>query len=338
MTDKNRILLDHGSGGLATQELITQILLPALYNPLLAELEDSAVIEPFNGRIAYTTDSYVVDPIFFPGGDIGSLAVNGTINDLAMRGARPLYLSVGLILEEGFAMKDLQKIVKSISKASKAADVKVVTGDTKVVPTGKVDKIFINTSGIGMLPVEANLSSNNARPGDVIMLSGTLADHGITILNTRLGNVIEGNIKSDTMALHRLVQTLFASARSDLHTLRDPTRGGIATCLIEIAGKAGVSMVLDEQKIPIKREVKTACELLGLDPLYLANEGKCVFLVAPDSAESALQAARSCSEGREAAIVGKVTEGAPGHVTMKTTVGGTRVISPLSGEPLPRIC
>lgn len=336
---KNKtILLEHGSGGLAGQELISRLFLTHLGNPVLSSLEDSAIIETSTGRLAFSTDSYTVDPIFFPGGDIGLLAVHGTINDLAMRGARPLCLSLGVILEEGLLISDLENIVLSIKEASEKAGVPVVTGDTKVVPNGKGDKIFINTSGIGIVPDGVNISVKEARPGDIIMLSGTIADHGVAILTRRAGISIQGDLKSDTMALHMLVQLLVETLPEAVHTMRDPTRGGIATAFNEIAKTAGVGMDIEESKIPIRPEVEAACELLGLDPLYLASEGKFLALVAPEYAAQALDMIRLQPEGRDAAIIGRVTKDPANRVVLKTAVGGARLVESLSGEPLPRIC
>ncbi len=332
------ILLDHGSGGLASQELIGNLFLKYLDNPTLRSLEDSAIIENQPGKLAFTTDSYVVDPIFFPGGDIGKLAVHGTINDLAMRGARPLCLSLGLILEEGMPLDELERVIISISEACKEADVPIVCGDTKVVPKGKGDKIFINTSGIGIVAEEINISSKNARSGDTIILSGTLGDHGITIMTRRAGIQVEGDLKSDTMSLHRLVEKLLAEIPDAVRTLRDPTRGGVATSLNEIAAASGLAIELRDEDLPVRPNVRAACEMLGLEPLYLANEGKCLLVVSSDKAEQALSIMRSTVEGAEAVIIGKMTEGKAGRVVINTPVGGTRVVTPLHGEPLPRIC
>ena len=332
------ILLDHGSGGRASQELIGELFLRYLDSPILHRLEDSAVLEPQTGRLAFSTDSYVVDPIFFPGGNIGELAVNGTLNDLAMRGARPLCLSLGLILEEGLAVEDLEKIIVSIARASRQAGVPVVTGDTKVVPRGKADKIFINTSGIGVVESDCEITADRAMAGDKIILSGTLADHGITILTRRAGLEVAGELQSDTMALHSLVEQLTRKLPGAVHTLRDPTRGGLATSLSEIAAAAGLCMTLAESALPVRPAVAAACELMGLDPLYLANEGKCVALVDAGRADEVLALMRSTEEGREAAIIGEVTADYPGRVVLKTAIGGERLVEPLSGEPLPRIC
>jgi hydrogenase expression/formation protein HypE len=337
MADKT-ILLDHGSGGLASQELISNLFLKHLDNPVLRGLEDSAIIENQPGQLAFTTDSYVVDPLFFPGGDIGQLAVHGTINDLAMRGAKPICLSLGLILEEGMSMADLEKIIISISEASKEADVPIVTGDTKVVPRGKGDKLFVNTSGIGIVSEEISLSSQNAVAGDAIILSGSMGDHGITIMTRRAGISLEGNLRSDTMALHRLVARLLLEFGDAIHAFRDPTRGGVATSLNEIAANSGLSIVMEEEKLPVRPEVRAACEILGLEPLYLANEGKCLAVVDGSRADDILEAMRNTTEGKEAAIIGRVIEGKAGRVLINTPIGGSRVVTPLHGEPLPRIC
>jgi len=331
------ILLDHGSGGLASRELIKGFV-RRLDNPALNELEDCAVLNFGSGRLAFSTDSYVVDPVFFPGGNIGDLAVHGTINDLAMRGARPNALSLGLILEEGLPLADLEQIADSIALASETAKVHVVTGDTKVVPHRKGDKIFINTSGIGLVPEEVDISARNARPGDRIILSGTMADHGITIMVARSNLAFDGGLASDTMALHGLTAALSEQLGAGLHTMRDPTRGGVATTLCEIAESAGVAMILDEAAIPVRPQVRTACELLGLDPLYLANEGKCLALVAAERVDQALAIMHQRPEGLDAAIIGRVEAAPAGRVEMKTLIGGSRLVTPLTGEPLPRIC
>ncbi len=332
------ILLDHGSGGLASQELIGKLFLKYLDSPILHGLEDSAVLENKAGRLAFTTDSYVVDPIFFPGGDIGKLAVHGTINDLAMRGAVPLCLSLGLILEEGFELQELEKIIASIAESCRESGVAIVTGDTKVVPKGKGDKIFINTSGIGHVPDGIEISSMNAKAGDNIILSGTMGDHGITIMTRRAGIAMEGKLESDTMALHGMVQKLLTEIPGAIHTLRDPTRGGVATSLNEIAANSGLSIEMKEEELPVRAEVRAACEILGLEPLYLANEGKCLVVVQEDKTEQALSIMRSCKEGIEAKVIGKLVSGKPGRVVINTPIGGSRVVTPLHGEPLPRIC
>jgi hydrogenase expression/formation protein HypE len=339
MKSKKKILLDHGSGGIASQQLISSIFLKHLDNSILASLEDSAVMENHPGKLAFSTDSYVVDPIFFPGGDIGTLAVHGTINDIAMRGARPLCLSLGLILEEGLDLDDLERVIVSIAKCSKSAGVPIVTGDTKVVPRGKCDKIFINTSGIGIVAEGVDVSSAVAKDGDVIILSGSMGDHGITIMTRRAGITLEGNLASDSAALHELVALLLDKLPAGtLHTLRDPTRGGVATSLNEIAAAAGLAVEIDDQAIPVTSEVRAACEIMGLDPLYLANEGKCLVLVAAEQAEEALRLMQSCAVGTDAAIIGSLKAGKAGQVILRTSIGGSRIITPLQGEPLPRIC
>ena len=337
MSDK-MILLDHGSGGLASQELISDLFLKHLDNPILNSLEDSAILENHGGRIAFTTDSYVVDPIFFPGGDIGKLAVHGTINDLAMRGAQPHALSLGLILEEGLLFDELEKIIISIAEACNEAGVYIVTGDTKVVPKGKGDKIFINTSGVGFVADGIDISSKYAQEGDAVILSGTMGDHGITIMTRRAGIAVQGDLRSDTMALHRLVAKLLEELPESVHTLRDPTRGGVASTLNEIAENSGLSIELNDQDLPVRPQVNAACELLGLEPLYLANEGKCLVIVAGDMADEALKIMRATKEGKEAAIIGKLVAGKAGRVVINTPVGGARVVTPLHGMPLPRIC
>lgn len=334
----NTILLDHGSGGIASQDLITNLFLKYLDNPILRTLEDSAVLDRQPGRLAFSTDSYVVDPIFFPGGDIGKLAVHGTINDLAMRGAQPLCLSLGVILEEGMDIDDLEKIVISIGQASEASGVPIVTGDTKVVPRGKGDKIFINTSGIGVVPDNISISSKNGQPGDAVILSGSMGDHGITIMTRRAGISMDGNLKSDTMSLHKMVSRVLTEFPGAVHTLRDPTRGGVATSLNEIAASCNLSIIMDEECLPIRPEVRAACEILGLEALFLANEGKCLAIVDGAQADAILDLMRTTDEGREAVIIGKLVEGKGGRVLINTPVGGSRVVTPLHGEPLPRIC
>lgn len=336
---QKKILLDHGSGGIASQELISGLFLKHLDNSVLASLEDSAVIDNHPGKLAFSTDSYVVDPIFFPGGDIGTLAVHGTVNDLAMRGARPLCLSLGLILEEGLDLDDLERVIISIAECTKSAEVPIVTGDTKVVPRGKCDKIFINTSGIGVVAEGVSVSSTMAKEGDAILLSGSMGDHGITIMTRRAGISLDGNLASDSAALHGLVAVLLDTLpQGSLHTLRDPTRGGVATSLNEIAAASGLAVEIDDQAIPVHNEVRAACEIMGLDPLYLANEGKCLVLVAGEQADAALKCLQATAVGKEAAIIGSVKAGTAGQVVLRTAIGGSRIITPLHGEPLPRIC
>jgi len=331
------VLLDHGSGGRISHRLITDLMLPIFDNPMLDILHDGAMLDIGGKRLAFSTDTYVVDPIFFPGGNIGDLAVNGTANDLAMCGAEPLYLSVGLIIEEGFSMTDLKKILKCMGIASEKAGVKVVTGDTKVVPKGAVDKIFINTSGIGQIPDKVNISSQNARPGDTIILSGTIADHGMTVLTQREGMTFDSSLKSDTAALNHMVSRML-SASKDIHVLRDPTRGGVGTALNEIAVKSNVGIQIYEEKIPLKNETESICELLGFDPLYVANEGKLIAFVDADHAKKVLSVIQEDDHGKDACIIGEVVSDHIGKVVMKTRIGGTRIIDMLTGGQLPRIC
>ena len=333
----DKILLDHGSGGKISHRLTTDMLLPVFDNPILAELNDGAIFELNGMRMAFSTDSYTVDPIFFPGGNIGDLAINGTVNDIAMCGATPLYLSVGLIIEEGFARTDLEKIINDMGTAAKKADVTVVTGDTKVVPKGAADRIFINTSGIGLIPPSVNVASLNAKVGDRIILSGTIADHGIAILTSREGLSFKSNLTSDTAPLNHMVKQMFA-ASNNIHVLRDPTRGGVGTALNEIAEKSQVGIKIYENKIPLKKEVVAACELLGFDPLYLANEGKLLSFVAPEDAAAVLAAIRMNPYGKDAAVIGEVIADHSGKVFMETRIGGGRLLDMLAGEQLPRIC
>jgi hydrogenase expression/formation protein HypE len=334
---KEVVLLGHGSGGRMSAELLRNILLPALRNPVLDRLDDQAVVDVNGSRIAFTTDSFVVKPLFFPGGDIGTLAVNGTVNDLAMGGAEPLFLSLSFILEEGLPLDTLRQVVESIRVAAAVAGVKVVTGDTKVVEKGSGDGLFVNTSGIGTLSADVRLSADQARPGDVVLLSGTIGDHGITILSQREGLEFESEIHSDTTPLHRLVADMLA-ASSEIRCLRDPTRGGVSSSLNEIAERSQVSIEIEERAIPVRDEVRGACEMLGLDPLYVANEGKLMAIVAQDAAEPILEAMRRNPAGVDSQIIGKVIAGNPGMVTMRTRLGTTRIVDLLSGDQLPRIC
>jgi hydrogenase expression/formation protein HypE len=335
-----QIVLGHGSGGKLTADLIDQVFLPAFQNPVLNKLDDQAVVTIGGARLAFTTDSFVVTPIFFPGGDIGRLAVHGTVNDLAMSGARPLYLSAAFILEEGLAIDDLRRVVESMRAAAAEAGVEFVTGDTKVVNRGKGDQIFITTTGIGAIDNDVNISADRARPGDQIILSGYIGDHGMAIMSQREGLEFEGAIESDCASLNGLVASMLATppAGEFIHCLRDPTRGGMATTLNEISKRANVGMVLREQSIPVRDSVKGACEVLGLDPLYVANEGKLLAIVAPEMAHAVLQQMRQHALGRDAAIIGEVVAEHPGMVLMKTQIGGTRVLDVMFGEQLPRIC
>jgi len=333
----DRILLDHGSGGKISHSLTLDIMLPAFDNPMLSKLNDGAILNIGGKKLAFSTDTYVVDPIFFPGGNIGELAIYGTVNDIAMCGGIPMYLSAGLVIEEGFLISDLEKIIKSMGAAAEKAGVKVVTGDTKVVPKGAADKIFINTSGIGLIPDNIDVGSDKALPGDKIILSGTIADHGITVLTQREGMTFTSSIKSDTAPLNGMVERIFNSSR-DVHVLRDPTRGGVGTSLNEIAEKSNCGIKIYENKIPVKNEVKGICELLGFDPLYIANEGKLIAFVASKDAEKVLSAIREDEFGKDACIIGEVVSGHPGKVFLETGIGGTRMVDMLTGDQLPRIC
>ncbi len=337
ISDYKEIVLAHGSGGKLSQRLIQTMILPEFRNDLLAPLHDGAVFSLNGARVAFSTDSYVVSPIFFPGGDIGKLAIHGTVNDLAMCGARPLHLSVAFILEEGFPMEEFWRIVQSMRDAAAAASVTLVTGDTKVVDRGKADRIFINTAGLGLVPEGVDIHPGRAQAGDKIIVSGAIAVHGIAIMSVREGLEFETEIASDTAPLNGLVEAMLVACQ-DIHVLRDPTRGGVTSALSEIAQSAGIGVLLDEASIPISEEVKGACEILGLDPLYVANEGKLLAIVPAASAEHVLSAMRAHPLGIGAAIIGEVTDDHPGFVLMKTRVGGTRVVDMLSGEQLPRIC
>ena len=338
--NNDKIVLDHGSGGKISHAMVSEMILPVFDNPILADLDDGANLDINNlngGKIAFSTDSYVVDPIFFPGGNIGDLAVNGTVNDIAMCGAKPLYLSAGLIIEEGFLYSDLKKILEQMGKAAEKAGVKVVTGDTKVVPKGKCDKIFINTSGIGVIPANVNVSGGMAVPGDKIILSGTMADHGITVLCTREGLKFDSDIKSDTAPLNAMVKSIFDSG-CEIHVLRDPTRGGVGTTLNEIAFQSKVCIKIDEKSLPVKPAVAGICELLGFDPVYLANEGKLLAFVAEKDTDKALETIRKNEFGKDAVVIGEVVLDDPGRVYMNTAIGGSRIVDMLTGEQLPRIC
>ncbi len=340
LVDAEEILLGHGSGGKLTARLIEGTILPAFRNPALEALDDQAILPidaPPGARLAFTTDSYVVTPIFFPGGDIGELAVNGTINDLAMGGAVPRYLSLAFILEEGLPLEKLVRVVESARRAAAAAGVAVVTGDTKVVGRGSGDEIFINTSGIGFVPPGVALSSRRVAPGDAILLSGTVGDHGIAIMSQREGLELEGAIESDTAPLHGLVAAMLAAC-PDIHAMRDPTRGGVAATLVEIATRGRLGVEIDETAVPVKDTVRGACEILGLDPLLVANEGKLIAFVPEAGAAAALDALRRHPLGREARRIGTVTAGHPGFVTVRTPIGGERILDLPFAEPLPRIC
>jgi hydrogenase expression/formation protein HypE len=331
------ITMAHGSGGVLSHNLVEKMFMVAFGNEILSEGHDGATFGVPGGRLACTTDSYVVSPVFFPGGNIGDLAVNGTINDLVCCGAKPLYLSVGFILEEGLLMEDLWKIVVSMKNAAERGGVKIVTGDTKVVDRGKGDKIFINTSGIGIIPEGINISPRNISPGDVIILSGRIGEHGVAIMSARSGLEFETTIISDTVALNELSGKIF-STTLNIHVLRDPTRGGVATTLNELCKSAGVGMIIDEEKIPVSEEVRGACEILGLDPLYIANEGKLIIILPENEAGSVVNAMKKDPAGREASIIGRVTSEHAGIVRMTTSIGSSRIIDMLTGDQLPRIC
>ena len=332
-----RVDMNHGSGGRAMAQLIEGLFVRELDNAWLRQGNDSALFEVPGGRMVMSTDGHVVAPLFFPGGDIGSLAVHGTINDLAMAGAKPLYLSAAFILEEGLPLADLERIVTNMAAASRNAGVPVITGDTKVVEQGKADGVFITTSGVGLVPPGVTISGELARPGDAILLSGSIGDHGIAVLSQRENLRFETSIESDSAPLHQLVQAMLAAV-PDIHCLRDPTRGGLATTLNELAAQSGVGMRLREAAIPVHAAVSGACELLGLDPLYIANEGKLVAICPADAAETLLAVMRAHPLGSEAAIIGEVVEDAQSFVQLETRLGGRRMVDWLSGEPLPRIC
>ncbi len=337
MMNGRQILLGHGSGGTLSHQLIHDLFLGAFDNEYLAPLNDQAVLPLPSARIAFTTDSYVVSPIFFPGGDIGKLAVCGTINDLAMGGAEPLYLSASFIIEEGLSFDELKRIVSSMAETARQAGVKIVTGDTKVVERGKGDKVFINTAGVGIVREEVTLSPASIRPGDVVIVSGFVGDHGIAIITHREGIRMETPVGSDCAPLHGLAGSIL-SASVGVKAMRDPTRGGLATTLNEFAASSGFGILIDEKAVPVREEVRGACELLGFDPLYLANEGKLVAVVTKDAAQSVLDAMRGNVLGPDAAIIGEVVSDHPGRVTLKTAIGNRRIVDMLPGEQLPRIC
>ena len=333
----DRVTLAHGAGGKATKALVESLFLPELTNPLLARLDDAAVLTAGGARLALTTDSYVVKPRFFPGGDIGELAVYGTVNDLAVSGARPLALTAGFVLEEGLPMDELRLVAASMARAAERAGVMVAAGDTKVVEHGTCDGLYVTTAGIGLVDVRADLDPARVRPGDKVLLSGTLADHGVAVMIARGGLRLEATIESDTAPLHELA-ALLLPLEGALRFMRDPTRGGLATTLNELAAAAGCGVVLEEAALPVRPEVAAACEILGIDPLYVANEGKLVAVVSPAAADSALAALRAHPLGRAAAIVGEVAAEPAGLVVLETTFGGRRVVDMLVGDPLPRIC
>lgn len=337
LRDHPNIILGHGGGGKLSAELIEHLFLPAFQNDLLSNLGDSTILNLNGARLAMSTDSFVVRPLFFPGGNIGELAINGTVNDISMSGARPLYLSAGFILEEGLPLDVLGRIVDSMAAAAQAAGVMLVTGDTKVVDKGHGDGVYINTSGIGLVPDGLEIGPHQAKPGDVVLLSGTIGDHGMAIMSVREGLEFETTIESDTAALNGLVAAMLAVSPA-IHVLRDPTRGGVASSLNEIAQRSGVGIQIDENKIPVNPAVRSACELLGMDPIFVANEGKLLAIVPFDSAEAVLAAMRGHPLGRQAAVIGRVVEQHPGMLVARTGIGGARVVAMQIGEQLPRIC
>jgi len=336
--ESGRVDLSHGAGGRAMARLIADIFHTALDNEWLRRGNDQSIFETQKGRMAMTTDAFVVSPLFFPGGDIGSLAVHGTINDVAMSGARPLYLSASFIIEEGFPLADLARIADSMGAASRAAGVPVITGDTKVVERGKADGVFISTAGVGVVPDGLDLSGDRARPGDVVLLSGTIGDHGVAIMSRRENLEFDCEIASDSAALHTLVADMVDAAGASIRLMRDPTRGGLAATLNEIAQQSNVGFRIEEAAIPVKPEVAAACELLGLDPLNVANEGKLVAVVAPEGAQALLAAMRAHPLGGDAAIIGAAVEDGRRFVQMTSCFGGARIVDWLAGEQLPRIC
>jgi hydrogenase expression/formation protein HypE len=333
---EDKILLAHGSGGRLAHDLVEKSFVKTLANPLLARLDDSAVFE-VSGRLAFTTDSYVVSPIFFPGGDIGKLAVCGTVNDLAMSGAKPLYLSLAFIIEEGLSLAELEQVVNSVRLAAGEAVVEIITGDTKVVPRGSADRLFINTAGVGLIPEGVDIGGDKAKPGDKVILSGAIGDHGIAVISQREGMSFGTKLKSDCAPLGGLVAEMLEVTKN-INCLRDPTRGGLATTLNELANQSKVSIRIEEKTIPVREEVLGACEMLGFDPLYIANEGKLVAIVSPEDAEKVLKAMKNNKYGREAVIIGEVAAGPPGRVVMKTVLGAHRIVDMLVGDLLPRIC
>jgi hydrogenase expression/formation protein HypE len=336
--NKDLILLGHGSGGRLSHQLLEELIIPLLSGELSTGQNDAALLELAGKKLAFTSDSYVVDPIFFPGGNIGDLAVNGTINDLAMMGAKPLWMSIGLILEEGFSRKELAEILSSMRRAADLARVDIVTGDTKVVPRGKADRIFINSSGIGLIEHDLTITGASATPGDRIIVSGSIGDHGIAVMASREGLELGTDIRSDSAALSGLVAELLAGFGGAVHVMRDPTRGGVATTLKEIAIQSRVDILIRESELPLKDGVKGVCSILGLDPLYVANEGRMLVFVAPEAAAGALALLRRHPLGQEAEIIGEVTGPGPGRITLETLSGGLRGVDMLAGELLPRIC
>ncbi|MCC6605158.1 MAG: hydrogenase expression/formation protein HypE [Anaerolineae bacterium] len=337
LRDYPNIILGHGGGGKLSAELVEHLFLPAFRNEQLEGLGDAAVFNINGARLAMSTDSFVVRPLFFPGGNIGELAVNGTVNDIAMSGATPLYLSAGFIIEEGLPLETLGAIVTSMAAAAQKAGVRLITGDTKVVDKGHGDGVYINTSGVGVIPEGVHIGPHRAQPGDVVILSGTIGDHGMAVMSVREGLAFETTIESDTAALNHLVAAMLA-VTNDIHVLRDPTRGGVASTLNEIAQSSQVGIVLDERKLPVKTAVRSACELLGMDPLFVANEGKLLAIVPAAAAEAVLAAMQAHPLGQEAAVIGQVVSQHPGMLVAKTGIGATRVVAMQIGEQLPRIC
>jgi len=335
-TMRDKVLLAHGSGGKLAHEIVRNSFVSALDNPILNPLDDSAIISA-KGRLAFTTDSYVVQPIFFPGGDIGRLAICGTVNDLSMVGAKPLYLSLSFIIEEGLLIKDLERVVASIKETAEESGVKIVTGDTKVVNRGSADRLFINTAGVGIIPPKVDISGHNAQPGDAVIINGTIGDHGIAVLSQREGLGFATKLESDCSPLNGLVAEMLEASNA-MRCLRDPTRGGLASTLNELAEQSRVSIRIEEDRIPVREEVAGACEMLGLDPLHVANEGKLVAVVEAKDAEAVVARMKKNKYGRDAAIIGEVREEHPGRVVMKTRLGTSRIVDMLVGEPLPRIC
>ncbi len=338
MAQNKIVTLAHGGGGTASAELTEKVFMPALSNPILESLSDGALFDPpKNGRLAFSTDSFVIDPIFFPGGDIGSLAVHGTVNDIAVCGGIPKYLSAGFVIEEGFLIDDLERIASSMGEAAKKCGVAVVTGDTKVVPRGKVDRLFINTSGIGFVPEGVNISPENVKEGDAVIISGSIGDHGMAVLTKRKGLEFDTEILSDSQPLNALIEKIL-KADPGIKMMRDPTRGGLAATLCEIAKSSGNGITINETELPINENVRSVCEILGLDPLHVANEGKLVAFVLPKNAGMVLEAMKSHPAGKDSAIIGTVGGPEAGRVEMKTSFIGNRIIEPLVGDQLPRIC
>ncbi len=333
-----RVDLSHGAGGRAMGQLIEDIFLAAFDNDWLRAGNDQSAFDVAAGRMVMTTDAYVVSPIFFPGGDIGSLAVNGTINDIAMAGARPLYLSASFVLEEGFPLADLRRVATSMAEAARGAGAPIITGDTKVVERGKADKVFISTAGVGVAPPGLNLTSDAARPGDVVIISGTMGDHGVAVMSKRENLEFETEILSDSAPLHGLVAEMVKAAGAGLRVMRDPTRGGLAATLNELAHQSGVGFTIDEASIPVRAEVAAACEFLGLDPLNVANEGKLVAIVAPEYLDALIAAMKAHPLGLNSAVIGRAVDDPNCFVEMRTAFGGGRIVDWLAGEQLPRIC